>query len=147
MSLTFDPLQPAAFTRRAFISRGLVLASAAASIPTFIHASASAMTDAMGELSSVPGVPDEHILVVIQLSGGNDGLNTVVPYGLAEYYKARPAIGVPEKDVLKLGGNTSVGLHPKLGAIRELYDNGMAAVVQGVGYPNPNRSQDRKSVV
>jgi uncharacterized protein (DUF1501 family) len=129
-----------AFTRRNFLSRGIILASAASSIPAFLNSSALAMSEALGELSSAPGVPDEHILVVIQLSGGNDGLNTVIPYAMPEYYKARPAIAVPEREVLKLSGHTDIGLHPKLTAIRDLYDNGLAAIIQGVGYPNPNRS-------
>jgi uncharacterized protein (DUF1501 family) len=117
------------------------MASAAATIPAFLSSSANAMHAAMNGLSSVPGVPDDHILVVIQLSGGNDGLNTVVPFGMPEYYRVRPGIGIPEKDVLKLGGGADgIGLHPQMTAIKDMYDNGLATVVQGVGYPNPNRS-------
>src|SRR5262245_11195231 len=96
---SYSSSEPAAFTRRAFISRGLILASAATTIPAFLSSSADAMAGALGELSSVPGVPDDHILVVIQLSGGNDGLNTVVPFGMPEYYKARPQINVGDKEV------------------------------------------------
>jgi uncharacterized protein (DUF1501 family) len=116
------------------------MASAAATIPAFLSSSANAMHAALNGLSSVPGVPDDHILVVIQLSGGNDGLNTVVPFGMPEYYRVRPGIGIPEKDVLKLSGGDGIGLHPQMTGIREMYDNGLATVVQGVGYPNPNRS-------
>lgn len=129
-----------AFTRREFINRGLVLAAASASIPAFLQASASAMTEALGELTSLPGVPDDHILIVIQLGGGNDGLNMVIPFGMPEYYKARPGIGVEQKDVLKLSKADGIGLHPQMTAMRELYDDGLLAVLQGVGYPNPNRS-------
>ena len=131
------------FTRREFLRSGLIMASAAATIPAFLSSSANAMHAAMNGLSSVPGVPDDHILVVIQLSGGNDGLNTVVPYGMPEYYRVRPGIGIPEKDVLKLGGSggaDGIGLHPQMTAIKGMYDDGLATVVQGVGYPNPNRS-------
>ncbi len=131
------------FTRREFLRNGLIMASAAATIPAFLSSSANAMNAAMNGLSSVPGVPDDHILVVIQLSGGNDGLNTVIPFGMPEYYKARTGIGIPEKDVLRLGGSggaDGIGLHPQMTAIKDMYDNGLAAVVQGVGYPNPNRS-------
>src|SRR6185295_6206607 len=99
-------LEPTAFTRRQFIGRGIVLASAATTIPAFLNASGNAMAAALGELSSLPGVPDDHVLVVIQMSGGNDGLNTVVPYGHAEYYKSRPGISTPEKEALKLSGST-----------------------------------------
>ncbi len=128
------------YTRREFLRNGLLMASAAATVPAFISASAAAMTRALGGLSSLPGVPDDHILVVVQLSGGNDGLNTVVPYGFADYYKSRPSIGIPEKDVLRLSGAEGVGLHPALKPLKEMYDEGLMSVVQGVGYPNPNRS-------
>lgn len=128
------------YTRREFLRSGLVMASAAATLPAFLNASALAMQQAAGGLSSVPGVPDDHILVVIQLSGGNDGLNTVVPYFAPEYYRARPGINVPEAQVLKLSRADGVGLHPNLAALREMYDQGAATIVQGVGYPNPNRS-------
>ena len=131
-----------AFTRRRFLQSGLTLASASLTLPAFLSRSANAMAApllAQG-LSSLPGVPDDHILVVIQLGGGNDGLNTVVPFGMPEYYKARPTIGVPADKVLKLSGANGVGLHPGLTGIKSLYDDGLAAIVQGVGYPNPNRS-------
>ena len=131
---------PTPFTRRLLLKHGLLMASAAATVPAFLNASAMAMARAMGPLSSVPGVPDEHILVVIQLSGGNDGLNTVVPVGFSEYYKARPQIGVPEKDALKLSGSDGIALHPALASLKDMFDAGMVSVVQGVGYPNPNRS-------
>ena len=130
---------PAAYTRRSFLGNGLVMASAAATVPAFIQSSAAAMIAPQG-LSSIPGVPEDHILVVVQLGGGNDGLNTVIPFGDANYYKARPAIGIREQNVLKLGKNTSVGLHPQLTGLKSLYDDGMMTIIQGVGYPHPNRS-------
>lgn len=128
------------YTRRLLLKHGLLMASAAATVPAFLNTSAMAMAKAMGALSSVPGVPDEHILVVVQLSGGNDGLNTVVPFGSPEYYKARPQIAIAEKDALRLSGADGVGFHPGLASLRDLYDNAMVSVVQGIGYPNPNRS-------
>ncbi len=132
---------PTAFTRRQFLSSGLVMASAAATLPSFLNSTALAMSRALGPLSSLPGVPDDHVLVVVQLSGGNDGLNTVIPFGFPEYYRARPGIGIPENAVLKLGrGGEGIGLHPQLAAVKEMYDEGNFALVQGVGYPNPNRS-------
>jgi len=84
---------------------------------------------------------DKRVLVVIQLAGGNDGLNTVVPYGDPAYEKARPGIGIPKPQVLKLNGE--FGLHPNLTGIRDLYDEGKLAIIQGVGYPNPDRSHFR----
>jgi uncharacterized protein (DUF1501 family) len=129
-----------AFTRRQFLGRGLTLASAAVTIPWFLNRSALALPVPAFGLSSMAGVPEDRILVVVQLSGGNDGLNTVVPFTQSAYYKARPGIGIPERSVLKLGSRDSVGLHPGLAGVKELYDNGQCSIIQGVGYPNPNRS-------
>jgi uncharacterized protein (DUF1501 family) len=134
-----DLYNASAFTRRQFLQTGLTLASAAATIPWFLNNSALAMGPAAG-LSSIPGVPEDHILVVIQLSGGNDGLNTVVPYGFDAYYKARPAIGIQANQALKLKEVDGIGLHPQMTGIKDLFDDGLCAIVQGVGYPNPNRS-------
>ncbi len=78
------------------------------------------------------------ILVVIQLSGGNDALNTLVPYSNGAYYAARPSIAIEKRDVLTL--SSDVGLHPSLKPLMPLWDNGQLGLVQGVGYPNANRS-------
>lgn len=78
------------------------------------------------------------VLVVCQLSGGNDGLNTVVPYANKKYYELRPTIGITEDKVLKVSND--VGFHPSLVGIEELYKQGKVAVIDNVGYPNPNRS-------
>src|SRR2546421_10912847 len=129
-----------AFSRRRFIQAGLTLASATVTIPWFLNRSAFGLPMAGLGMTSIPGVPEDHVLVVIQMSGGNDGLNTVVPYGMDAYYKARPAIGVQAKDVLKLDEGRGIGLHTQMTGIKSLYDEGLCAVVQGVGYPNPNRS-------
>jgi uncharacterized protein (DUF1501 family) len=128
------------FTRREFISTGLTLASAALFVPSFIQRSALGLPMPAPGLSSMPGVNEDRILVVVQLSGGNDGLNTLVPYGDAAYYKARAGIGIPEPKVVKLDKGAGRGLHPALAPLADLYHEGQAAVVQGVGYPNPNRS-------
>jgi len=81
------------------------------------------------------------ILVVVQMSGGNDGLNTVVPYGLDGYYQARPNLGIKATDVLPL--TDQVGLHPAMGKIQELYQQGQVGIVQGAGYANPILSHFR----
>lgn len=78
------------------------------------------------------------ILVVVQLQGGNDGLNTIVPYGSDVYYADRPHISVPAKSVLPI--DKMVGLNPNLKSLKPLYDAGKVAIVQGVGYPNPDLS-------
>ena len=80
-------------------------------------------------------------VVVIQLSGGNDGLNTVIPYANGLYYDFRPTVGIPQEDVLKLDDN--FGFSPGMGPIKRLWDEGKVAVVAGIGYPNPNRSHFR----
>lgn len=78
------------------------------------------------------------VLVVCQLTGGNDGLNTVVPYADKAYYSLRPTIGIGEDKVLKL--NEHLGLHPSLTGLHELFQQGKVAVVNNVGYPKANRS-------
>lgn len=130
-----------AFTRRKFLYGGLTLASTAWTIPAFLGSSANAMAGMLSDgLSSAPGVNEDRILVVVQLSGGNDGLNTVIPYGMDAYYKARAGIGIRENEALKLSGTDGIGLHTRMSALKDLYDNGLASVIQGVGYPNPDRS-------
>ena len=84
---------------------------------------------------------DQRVLVMIQLAGGNDGLNTLIPYGDDAYYKARPGIGISKNQILRI--NERLGLHPRMTGLRELYDEGKIAIVQGVGYPQPDRSHFR----
>ncbi len=83
-------------------------------------------------------VGGERILVVIQFSGGNDGLNTVIPYSNEEYRKARPKLAIPKNDVLKI--DDELGLHPSLAGASKLLERGRFSIVQGVGYASPNRS-------
>lgn len=80
-------------------------------------------------------------VVVIQLSGGNDALNTVVPYGNGLYYDFRPYVNIAEDDVLPLEGD--LGLNPSMASMKEIWNKGNLAIVNGVGYPNPNRSHFR----
>ncbi len=80
----------------------------------------------------------DRVLVVIQLSGGNDGLNSVIPFANELYYKARPKLAIPKDDVLKF--NLEVGLHPSMRGIANLMEDKQFCVLNGVGYPNPNRS-------
>jgi uncharacterized protein (DUF1501 family) len=81
------------------------------------------------------------VLVLVQLEGGNDGLNTVIPFGDDAYYRARPGLGVSRETVLKL--DDYHGLHPSLTGFKELFDEGALSILQGVGYPNPDRSHFR----
>jgi uncharacterized protein (DUF1501 family) len=142
MDFLTNPDSAHAFTRRVFLQRGVALASAATTIPLLLERSAVALAAPEG-LSSIPGAPEERVLVVVQLAGGNDGLNTVIPYGMDGYYRARPGIGVAQRDALALDARAGIGLHPRLAGLKGLYDEGMLSVVQGVGYPNPDRSHFR----
>ncbi len=81
------------------------------------------------------------VLVVCQFSGGNDGLNTVIPYANKAYYTWRPTLAIAEDKVLKL--TNEMGLHPALAGVHEMYKDGKVAIIQNVGYPNPNRSHFR----
>jgi len=85
------------------------------------------------------------ILVLVQLAGGNDGLNTVVPYGSTEYYQARPNLAIKPDEVLPL--TNQIGLHPSLSALKDLYQEGKLAIIQGVGYPNQSRSHFRANEI
>src|SRR5712692_5571256 len=80
----------------------------------------------------------DKILVVFEWFGGNDGLNTIVPFGDAMYYKHRPTIGIKEKDVLKIDAH--FGWQKSMGGMKKLYDDGQVAIVQGVGYDQPSFS-------
>lgn len=127
-------------SRREFLCHSLPLAAVAGTVPSFLARTALAAPLTEGR-TSIPGIRDGHILVVVQLSGGNDGLNTLVPYSDDAYYAARPTLGIPENQVIPMGDR--VGLHPGLRGLRPLLDEGEVALVQGVGYPNPNRSHFR----
>ena len=81
------------------------------------------------------------VLVVLQLSGGNDALNTVVPYADPLYVDNRPAVRIAEDQVLPI--NDYIGFNPAIAPIKKLYDEGNVAIIQGIGYPNPNRSHFR----
>ena len=127
-----------AITRRRFLQHGLTVVAAGVAVPPWLQELAQA--DPIAPLGSPAGV-DDRILVVLQFSGGNDGLNTVVPYASPQYRLNRPTIGVSDTSVLHL--DDAVGFHPNLQGVKGLYDQGKVAVVQGVGYPHPNRSHFR----
>ena len=124
-------------TRRDFLKSSAIIAVGVAAPPWL---ASIAKADVL-KLSKGGVLDPDNILVVCQLSGGNDGLNTVVPYTDSRYYELRPSLAVPEAQVLKL--NESLGLHPSLNGFEKLYKSGKLAIVQNVGYPNPNRSHFR----
>lgn len=116
--------------RRRFLQVG-TLASASLMLPKFLKA--------MEKGGMVP--PGNKVLVVVQLSGGNDGLNTVIPYRNDIYYKMRPTLGIKREAALSL--NDELGIHPALKSFKALYDDGSLGVMNSVGYPNPDRSHFR----
>ncbi|MDR7537832.1 MAG: DUF1501 domain-containing protein [Armatimonadota bacterium] len=130
-------------TRREFLQKGLTIVAMGATAPSFLTRTALAVGNPfdIAQVTSRPGVPDDNILVVVQLGGGNDGLNTVVPFADDAYYRARPRLAVPRDKVIPITGE--LGLHPRLAKLGELLDRGAVAIIQGVGYPNPNRSHFR----
>src|SRR3954462_6453925 len=103
-----------------------------ATVPTFLARTAFAAPDA-----AKPGAKDT-ILVVVQLTGGNDGLNTVIPYADDGYRKNRPSLAVAAAQVRKVADG--IGLHPSMEGFSKLLEAGQLGVMQGVGYPNPDRS-------
>lgn len=121
-------------TRREFLTsslKGAGLLALSGYVPAFVARTAFASG----------ATPDSSILVVIQLSGGNDGLNTVIPFADDAYYRARPTIGIRAEQTLKM--NDHLGLHPALAPMKAEFDAGRMAVIGNVGYPNPNRSHFR----
>ncbi len=116
--------------RRTFLQTG-TLASASMMLPGFMKA--------LQRPNMVP--PGNKVLVVLQFSGGNDGLNTVIPVRNDIYYKERPGLGIRREKALIL--SDEVGLNPSLPAFRDLYEDGSLGILNGVGYPNPDRSHFR----
>lgn len=120
-------------TRRDFLKTSLgasTLWSMLPTVPAFLGRTASAA-------QASPGRSDT-ILVVVQLAGGNDGLNTVVPYGDDLYATNRQTLRLTAKEVLKI--DSHLGFHPEMQGFLRLFNEGFLTVVQGVGYPNPNES-------
>jgi uncharacterized protein (DUF1501 family) len=125
-----------ASTRREFL-RTSALASTLLLVPKFLHA-----LDRGPGLAGLRDATGARRLIVVQLGGGNDGLNTVIPYRNDLYYKARPTLGIKETAGI-LGLDKDMGLHPALKGLKGLYDQGHLAVLNSVGYPNPDRSHFR----
>jgi uncharacterized protein (DUF1501 family) len=124
-------------SRREFLARGLYGVGIGAGLPLFLNRASAALAAQALAGTSVEKHP-ERILVVIELAGGNDGLNTVVPYSDPAYYRARPKLGIREADVIKAGDG--FGFHPSMVGFERLYKDGLLAVVHGCGYDHPSLS-------
>ena len=133
-------------TRREFL-RTTVLGSALSwTVPTFLANTFAALhSEAADSATQIITGKDATILVVLQMAGGNDGINTVVPFANDFYHRARPKLGLTAQQVLNLNGE--IGLHGAMTGFKDLFDAGNLAVVQGVGYPNPNRSHFRSTEI
>jgi len=133
-------------TRREFL-RGTLLTSALSwTVPAFLaNTFSSIQADAADRTTQVITGRDGSILVVLQMAGGNDGLNTVIPIGNEFYEEARPRLRIDPSQSLKL--NDGFGFHPALRGLKELFDAGQLGVIHGVGYPNPNRSHFRSTEI
>ena len=124
-------------SRRDFLVQGLYGIGVGAGLPLVLSRTSAALAAQALEGTSVEKHP-ERILVVIELAGGNDGLNTVVPYGDPAYYRARPKLGIKDRSVLKAA--EGFGFHPSMVGFERLYKDGMLGVVHGCGYDHPSLS-------
>ncbi|MEL6989309.1 MAG: DUF1501 domain-containing protein, partial [Bacteroidota bacterium] len=117
--------------RRSFI-KNTALASSSILVPNFLKAF---------QFQNGGQIRSGKVLVMIQLSGGNDGLNAIVPYADDLYYSKRPRLGIASSDVIRL--NDHLGFNPAFSALQEIYDKGFMTIINNVGYPNPDRSHFR----
>ena len=118
--------------RRDFLKQSS-LASSLFFVPNFVKAFEKVAKESLGYKK----------LVIIQLSGGNDGLNTIIPYTNDIYYKKRPGLSVPKNELIKV--TDELGFHQSLAPLKNLYDQGYLSIINNVGYPNPNRSHFRST--
>ena len=118
--------------RRDFLKQSS-LASSLFFVPNFVKAFEKVAKESLGYKK----------LVIVQLSGGNDGLNTIIPYTNDIYYKKRPGLAVPKNELIKV--TDELGFHQSLAPLKNLYDQGYLSIINNVGYPNPNRSHFRST--
>ncbi|HSI33652.1 MAG: DUF1501 domain-containing protein [Phycisphaerae bacterium] len=124
-------------SRRQFLNSGATVVAAGATVPAML------MNLAHARAAENDKSTKDRVLVVFELSGGNDGINTLVPYKDPAYAKMRPTLAIAEKDLNILDAHTGVGLHPSMTGFADLFKNKQLAVIQGAGYPQANRSHFR----
>lgn len=133
-------------TRREFLKSTVLGGAVSWTIPSFLaHTFSSLHAEAADSATQIATGKDSPILIVLQMAGGNDGLNTVVPFANDYYRSARRNLGLSAKEILKI--NDTIGLHPSLAGFKSLYDSGNLSIIQGIGYPNPNRSHFRSTEI
>ncbi|GGI45823.1 hypothetical protein GCM10008018_14050 [Paenibacillus marchantiophytorum] len=127
-------------TRRDFLMKGTAMFATLGLGEVLLPTSGPLFAQSAGGL-----IDEEKVLVVVQLDGGNDALNTLIPYGQGLYYDNRKTLAYKQSEVLTL--NNQMGLHPKLVNLKRFYDTKKLAIVQGVGYPQPSRSHFRSTAI
>ncbi len=133
-------------TRRQFLRTTMLGSALSWTVPAFLADTFSALhAGAADSATQIVTGKDATILVVLQMAGGNDGINTVVPYSSDDYHRARPRLGLTGDQIIKINGD--VGFNAALAGFKDLYDAGQLSVIQGVGYPNPNRSHFRSTEI
>src|SRR5437764_3968719 len=118
-------------TRREFVKNGVAAFTVSVAAPAFLS-----------DLARAQGAGSRN-LVVLDLTGGNDGLSMLVPYTDSAYYSRRPTLAIPAGSVLQIGSDSSgkaLGLHPKLTGLKDIFNQGQLALIQRVGYENSSRS-------
>src|SRR5262245_39384964 len=123
-------------TRRDAVRLGLYGLGISAGLPLLFRNTLTAL--AAADQNNTSGGSAERILIVVELSGGNDELNTIVPFGDDAYYRHRPTIGIPAKQVRKIDDH--FGFHPSMAGFERLYKDGQLAIVHGCGYEKPSLS-------
>jgi uncharacterized protein (DUF1501 family) len=133
-------------TRRDFLRTTVLGGALSWTVPSFLANTLAALqAEAADSATQTTTGRDGNILVVLQMAGGNDGLNTVVPFSNDYYRRARPRLALPESKLLRL--NDDIALHANLVGFKDLFDAGQLGIVQGAGYPNPNRSHFRSTEI
>ena len=115
-------------TRRDFLHNGLTLVGAATTVPAFLTRTAETIA---ADPKTKSGKGDHPVLVIVQMAGGNDGLNTIIPFRNDLYYKNRPDLAIAKSDALTL--TDELGLHPAAEGFKTLFDEGLLSIVQGIG--------------
>src|SRR5215472_5199396 len=125
-------------SRRAMMKDGLLVVTAGMIMPSIFGRAVRAAHNAAQEGDHWAFDAQGKTLIVVQMAGGNDGLNTIVPYTDSLYYQARPTLAIQQQDVITL--NDRLGFNPSLQAMKPFWDAQKLAIVEGVGYPNPSLS-------
>lgn len=125
-------------SRRAMIKDGMLVVSAGMVMPAIFSRGVASAKSLSLEGARFSQAASDRTLIVVQMAGGNDGLNTVIPFTDSLYKKMRPTLAIPDAQVLPLDGR--LGFHPNLAPLKKLWDEGHLAVIEGVGYPNQSLS-------